>query len=60
LLRWILRVDRIRASANHAEGLRLQVSLRAGNEGGGKGHDRQESREQDGIEDGSCFLQEER
>lgn len=60
LLWWILRADRICTSANHAEGLRLQVSLRAGNEGGRKGHDRQESWEQDGIENGGCLLQEDR
>jgi len=60
LLRWILRADGIRAGANHAEGLRLQVPLRAGNEGGGKGDDRQEPGEQDGTEDGGGLLQKER
>lgn len=60
LLGRFLRADRIRASANHAKGLRLQIPLWAGDERGGKGDDRQESREQNGVEDGSGVLQKER
>lgn len=60
LLGRFLRADRIRASANHAKGLRLQIPLWAGDERGGKGDDRQEPREQNGVEDGSGVLQKER
>ena len=60
LLRRVLRADRIRASANHAKGLRLQVPLWPGNERRGKGDDREEPREQNRAEDGSGPLQKER
>ena len=60
LLRWILRADRVRAGANHAKRLRLQVSLGPGDEGGGEGHDRQEPREQDRTKARGRVLQEER
>lgn len=58
LLGWILRADRIRAGANHAKGLRLQVSLRSRHQGGAKGDDRQEPREQDRAQARGCVLQE--
>lgn len=59
LQRWVLRAHRVREGADHAEGVRLQVPPRAGDQGRAQDSDRQGARVQERAQAGSHFLQEE-